>query len=43
MDEETGDETKVEYVPTQDQQVSALQSENEELTLAVAEMIGGEI
>lgn len=43
VDPETGEETMVEYVPTQEQQISALQAENEELTLALAEMIGGEI
>lgn len=43
VDAETGEETRVEYVPTQEQQVAELQAENEELTLVIAEMIGGEI
>ena len=43
VDPKTGEETMVEYIPTQEQQVAALQAENEELTLAMAEMIGGEI
>ena len=42
VDPDTGEETQVEYVPTQEQQVAALQSENADLTLALAEMIGGE-
>lgn len=39
---EDGTETEVPYVPTQEQQVAALQTLNNELTLAMAEMIGGE-
>lgn len=39
--EEDGGETEISYVPTQEQQVAALQAENNELILAVAEMIGG--
>ena len=38
---EAGVETEVAYVPTQEQQVADLQSLNDELTLAMAEMIGG--
>ena len=33
--------TPIEYVPTQEQQVKLLQRENAELTLALADMIGG--
>lgn len=40
--EEDGTETEIPYVPTQEQQVAVLQSLNNELTLAMAEMIGGE-
>lgn len=43
VDEETGEETQIEYVPTQEQQVSALTSENEELTMTLADTIGGAI
>lgn len=39
--EEDGTETEIPYVPTQEQQVAVLQSLNNELTLAMAEMIGG--
>lgn len=39
--EEGDGETEISYVPTQEQQVAALQAENSELILAVAEMIGG--
>lgn len=41
VNSETGEETPIQYVPTQEQQVSVLKAENEELTLAMAEMIGG--
>ena len=33
--------TPIEYIPTQEQQVKLLQRENAELTLALADMIGG--
>ncbi len=33
--------TPIEYIPTQEQQVKQLQRENAELTLALADMIGG--
>lgn len=33
--------TPIRYVPTQEQQVSRLQTENAELTLVLADMIGG--
>lgn len=39
--QEDGTETEIAYVPTQEQQVSLLKAENNELTLAMAEMIGG--
>ena len=38
---EGGQETEIAYVPTQEQQVAVLQTENNDLTLALAEMIGG--
>lgn len=38
---EDGQETEIAYVPTQEQQVAVLQTENNDLTLALAEMIGG--
>lgn len=41
IDEKTGEEVPLEYIPTQEQQIAALQEENEELTLAIADMIGG--
>lgn len=41
VDQENGEETQIAYVPTQEQQVAALTAENAELTLAMAEMIGG--
>ena len=41
VDPETGEEKQVPYVPTQEQQVAALTAENTELTLAMAEVIGG--
>ncbi len=33
--------TPIEYIPTQEQQVKLIQRENAELTLALADMIGG--
>lgn len=41
VDEETGEEIQLEYVPTQEQQVAALATENEELVLTLADVIGG--
>lgn len=41
VNENTGEETQIEYVPTQEQQIELLRAENEELTLAIADMIGG--
>lgn len=40
-DPETGEEKPIEYIPTQEQQVQQLAAENEELTLVMADMIGG--
>ncbi|WP_320915673.1 hypothetical protein [Enterocloster bolteae] len=33
--------TPIEYIPTQEQQVEQLRQENEELTIALADVIGG--
>lgn len=41
VDPETGEETQIPYIPTQEQEVSMLKAENAELTLAMAEVIGG--
>lgn len=41
VDQDTGEEAMIEYVPTQEQQVQTLQAEKDELTLAMAELIGG--
>lgn len=38
---EDGTETAIFYTPTKEQQVEALQTENNELTLAMADLIGG--
>lgn len=38
---EDGTETAIPYTPTQEQQVETLQAENNELTLAMADLIGG--
>ena len=38
---EDGEETAVAYVPTEEQEVQILKADNEEITLAVAEMLGG--
>lgn len=35
--------TPIEYIPTQEQQVAQLQMDNDELTIAMADMIGGAI
>ena len=40
-DNDDGTETAIPYTPTQEQQVADLQAENEELTLAMADLIGG--
>lgn len=40
-DPETGEETQIPYVPTQEQQIAMLQAEKDGLTLALAELIGG--
>lgn len=39
--QEDGTETEIDYVPTQEQEVQSLRAENDELTLAVADLIGG--
>lgn len=36
-----GAETAIPYTPTQEQQVAALQADNDEMTLAMADLIGG--
>jgi len=41
IDPETKEEVPAEYIPTQEQEVAQLKAENEELTLALAEIIGG--
>ena len=38
---EDGEQVPVKYVPTQEQQVEQLANENTELTIALADMIGG--
>lgn len=38
-----GEETEIKYIPTEAQQIQALKTENEELTLAMADMIGGAV
>lgn len=40
-DLDTKKEMIIEYVPTQEQQVQDLKAENEDLTVAVADVIGG--
>lgn len=40
---EDGTEMEVEYIPTQEEQVSELQSLNDELTIAMADMLGGAV
>jgi len=40
-DPETEEEVPAEYLPTQNEKLAQLKAENEELTLALAEMIGG--
>lgn len=34
-------ETEIPYTPTQEQQVAALQADNDEMTLVMADLIGG--
>lgn len=41
--EEDGTETEIAYVPTQEQQVAELQALNDELTIAMADMLGGAV
>ena len=40
---EDGEETEIAYVPTQEQQVAELQYLNNELTVAMADMLGGAV
>ena len=40
---DTGEETVIKYVPTQEQEVQILKAEKDELTLAMAELIGGSV
>lgn len=42
VDEETGEETEAEYIPSPDARLATLQHDNEQLTLALAALIGGE-
>lgn len=41
IDPETNEETLIEYVPTQEEQVQELKSSNDELFIAMSDMIGG--
>ena len=41
VDPDTGEEERIVPLPTQEQQVQKLVSENEELTIVMADMIGG--
>jgi len=41
INKETGEEIIINPLPTQEQEVAQLKAENEELTLALAEIIGG--
>lgn len=41
IDPDTGEEAVIRHVPTQEQQIQVLQAEKDELTLAIAELIGG--
>lgn len=41
IDSETGREIPIEYIPTQEQQVSQLTAQNDALTLALSDVIGG--
>ena len=36
-----GTETEIPYTPTQEQQMAALQADNDEMTLVMADLIGG--
>lgn len=38
-----GTETEIPYTPTQEQQVAELQALNNELTIAMADMLGGAV
>lgn len=39
--DEEGNEVEIEYVPTEEQQVSMLQYEKDQLVVAMADMLGG--
>lgn len=41
INDETQEETRIEYIPTQEQQVQQILTENEELTMVMADVIGG--
>lgn len=42
VNEETGEETEAEYIPSTDAQIATLQHDNEQLTIALAMLLGGE-
>ena len=42
VDEETGEETEAEYIPSADSRLKTLQHDNEQLTIALAMLLGGE-
>lgn len=42
VNEETGEETEAEYIPSTDAQIVTLQHDNEQLTIALAMLLGGE-
>lgn len=42
VNEETGEEKEADYFPDENSQLKALQRDNEQLTLAMAALIGGE-
>ena len=39
--DENGEDVALEYMPTQEQEIEQLKAENNELTLALADLIGG--
>lgn len=41
INRDTGEEFKLEYIPTQEQQIQQLNREKEELMIVMADMIGG--
>lgn len=38
---DTGEESRVDYIPTQEQEVESLKFERDQMMLAIAELIGG--